>query len=409
MSYSKLSAISFGTNNWCLKLQPIYDRGLLVSLSSGDVQVIDWTKNVAAHTIHAHESPVNDMAIINSDSKSGSIVATAAEDGVKIYDLRSSALVASLKNDKSAPALSLDSRHNLLAYGTELSGVDAELHLYDIRSWSKPLRSLVDSHHDDVTSIKFHPSDPNVLLSGSTDGYANVYDLVQQEEDDALHQVINFASIHSCGWSAYNKIYTLSHMETFGIHALNDKFEELSEPKPIDFGDIRGHWKCNYVIDVYPGFVATGKSEEGDGELRIIPFQNDSVDPASAVRIPNAHGDEVIRDVLVPTVNQELLYSCAEDGNVNIWKSDNGAINVPSEFWNYSEPMDLFKDEVPLLDMSDVTAATADSTPEPAMTHSEASKNTSKKDKKKSKKSKGSKSSKSSTKPSSRDQRFHPY
>jgi len=33
--------------------------------------------------------------------------------------------------------------------------------------------AYVDSHNDDVTEVQFHPTDPNGLLSGSTDGLIN--------------------------------------------------------------------------------------------------------------------------------------------------------------------------------------------------------------------------------------------
>ncbi|SCU89776.1 LAFA_0E20802g1_1 [Lachancea sp. 'fantastica'] len=401
MSYSKLSTISFGADNWCLGLQPIYNRGLLTALSNGCIQIIDWNRNDVLEKIQAHETPINDMKLINSDTSNATLVATAAEDAVKVFDLRSRDSVATLKNEKSAPFLSLDSRHGFLACGTELSGVDAVLQLYDVRKWGSPFRSFVDSHHDDITTIKFHPSDRNVLLSGATDGYVNIYDLTQDDEEDALHQVINFASIHSSGWCSPKRIYTLSHMETFGIHELNDKQEESREPKPVEFGDVRKPWDCSYVVDVYPGFIATGKSDDGQGrgELKLIPFQNEKVQLDAAVTIPQAHGDEVVRDVLVPASNQQLLYSCGEDGHVNVWKSSFEGMSVPSEFWSYSDPIDVFQDDLPVVEMGDMESETSEKTPDPVET----------KTSRKSDEKKREKSSKRSTKSASRDHRFQPY
>ncbi|SCV05398.1 LANO_0H06612g1_1 [Lachancea nothofagi CBS 11611] len=401
MSYSKLGSVDFGADNWCLKLQPLYNCGLLVALSNGTIQTIDWTKNVSIGQVQAHETCINDLKVVNSDWDNGCLIATAAEDSVKIFDIRSNDSVATIKNQKSAPFLSLDSRHGLLACGTELSGVDAELHLYDIRSWQQPVRSLVDSHHDDITTIKLHPSDPNVLLSGSTDGYVNIYDLTQTEEEDALHQVINFASIHSSGWLSPNRIYALSHMETFGLFELNNKLEDSTEPKPMDFGDIRAPWDCNYVVDVYPGFIATGKTEEGKGELKLIPFHNEEIYLEKAVTIPHAHGDEVIRDVLASALSQEVLYSCGEDGCVNAWKSNLGSMNLPREFWQYSQTMDLFGGDAPHVEMSDVFVPPEEFT-EPSVTNSEPLKT-------RKKSSKVSKSSKGSSKSTSKDRRFQPY
>ncbi|SCW01958.1 LAFE_0E11012g1_1 [Lachancea fermentati] len=359
MSYSQLETRSFGNDDWCLGFQPILSKGILTSLSNGFVHLLDWQTAKSIMNISAHNKPIKDMKLINGDSNGGSIFATASETCVKIFDIRSNQCIASLHNDKSAPFLSLDSHHDMLACGTELSGIDAEIHIYDIKRWDTPLRSLVDSHHDDVTTIKFHPSDRNVLMSGSTDGYVNIYDLTQQEEDDALHQVINFASIHSCGWLAPNRIFTLSHMETFGVHELNDKSDEPKEPQPADFGDVRQKWGCDYVVDVYPGFIATGRTEEGKGELKLLPFSNEMVDKESLI-IPRAHGDEVVRDVFIPYQQSNLLYSCGEDGCVRIWKSNCGALKVPQELWDYSKPMNVFENSVVEVEMGDVSSHNTD-------------------------------------------------
>lgn len=343
-SYNILNTQCFGEDNWCLSFQPLYNSALLTSLSNGEVQYLDWVTGKPKQSVQAAESSINKLKVINCDYHASSAFAVATIDSVKIFDVRSNSKIAILKSDKNAPFLSLDSRHGLLACGTELSGVDAELYVYDIRRWNLPVKSFVDSHHDDITDVKFHPSDPNVLLSGSTDGYTNIYDLRQDEEEDALHQVINYASIHSCGWLSPKRIYTLSHMETFAIHELNDKTDELREPRPLDYGDVRRPWDCDYVIDVYPGFLATGNSKEGSTYLKLLPLVEESVDIESALRIPSAHGNEVIRDVLIPSQNSDLLYSCGEDGCVKIWQNRNGPLNVPSQFWDYSKTVSVLDD-----------------------------------------------------------------
>ncbi|CCD25839.2 uncharacterized protein NDAI_0G00630 [Naumovozyma dairenensis CBS 421] len=337
--YSLLNSHSFGSNNWCFKFQPLDKaNGLLLSLSNGEIHCLDFGTCQSKQSIRVSNLSINDLKILNSDFHCGSLFSTATAESVKIFDINSNnGPIATLHNDKNVPFLSLDSRHGLLAMGTELQGVDAQINIYDIRKWDTPLRSLIDSHHDDVTALKFHPSDPTVLLSGSTDGYTNVYDLTQQDEDDALHQVMNYASIHSCGWLSPNRIFTLSHMETFAIHELNDKSEELKEPQPLDFGDVREKWGCDYVIDVYPGYIAAGKSQEGNGQLKLIPTNGENISVKDSVVIPSAHGDEVIRDVFIPPSHSELVYSCGEDGFVNLWKNNNGALNVPEQFWDYSK------------------------------------------------------------------------
>ncbi len=260
MSVASLIASHNSGDNWVLDLVPLKNHGLVSSLSDGSLKLYPLNANqdrnfAPIRTIKAHQSSINSARSVDGEN----LIGTAAEDSIKIFDLRNNddKPVATFNNSRNIPFLSLDFKNNYVAGGTELKQADAELHIWDFRT-KDIVRSFIDSHHDDLTEIKFHPTDDSILLSGSTDGYVNIYDLSIPDEDDALHQVINFASIHSAGWLSPKRIYTLSHMETFAIHELNDKSDESHEPKPQEFGDVRELWDCEYVVDVYPGFIATG-------------------------------------------------------------------------------------------------------------------------------------------------------
>lgn len=407
--YSLLDSKIFGTDNWCFQLHPLYKHGLLTSLSNGEVHLIDWKSNQSIKSFKIGNTAVNGLKLINSDSHGGDLFASCAMDTVKIFDVRqaSEKVIGTIKSENESPFLSLDSRHGKLACGTELKGVDAQLHLYDIRKLDSTWKSFVDSHHDDITCIKFHPTDPTVLLSGSTDGYTNIYDLTEEEEDDSLHQVINYESIHSCGWLSPRRIFTLSHMETFAIHELNDKSEELKEPQPLDFGDIREKWGCDYVIDLYPGFVATGKShEEGDCDLKLIPFMNEIADVNNSVTIKNPHGSEVVRDVFIPSTDSSLLYSCGEDGSVKVWKNSNSYLTTPETFWDYSIKSNVLNESVEVNMVAE--NETAISMVEPVVDE-EASKEMKKSKKEKKDKEKKHKSKDKKHKKSSKGHRYKPY
>ncbi|CCH59418.1 hypothetical protein TBLA_0B05920 [Henningerozyma blattae CBS 6284] len=403
MSVIPINLTSFGSNNWCLKFKPLYNYGLLTSLSNGEISILDWKTNQIKDKIKIGETSINDFEIVNNNYNGGSLMVTATNESVKIYDLKSNDCIKTITNEKNSPFLSLDSLHNMMACGTELSGVDAELYIYDIRSWDTPIRSFVDSHHDDITDIKFHPNDSKVLMSGSTDGYTNIYDLTETEEEDSLHQVINYSSIHSCGWLSSRRIFTLSHMETFAIHQLNDKSEVLKEPKPIEFGDIRNDWGCNYVIDVYPGYIATGKTEESKGQLKISPFNNEKIDLAedNNIIIPQAHGDEVIRDVFINPNDPSNMYSCGEDGNVKLWKIDTTtkSLKIPEHFFDYSLRLNVL-DEINEND-DDIEVDMGTENTEPGVSEG--------KHKKSHKKEKKSKKSKKKSSKHSKKARFKPY
>lgn len=52
----------------------------------------------------------------------------------------------------------------------------------------------MDSHGGDIVDVKFHSSDPDLLLSGSVDGLVCLYDIKEETEDDALQATFNSES-----------------------------------------------------------------------------------------------------------------------------------------------------------------------------------------------------------------------
>ena len=71
------------------------------------------------------------------------------------------------------------------------------------------------------------------------------------EEDDALIQVMNHgSSIHHAGFLTDTDIFALSHDEVMSIYQLADPDEEVKEPLPQLFGDLRERLGCEYVVQV---------------------------------------------------------------------------------------------------------------------------------------------------------------
>lgn len=311
------------TQDWVLALRHLPEIGtgsFAASTSSGGLFVYSQKPAQAPVLANAsaHESSVNSIEVIGDN-----LLASAATDGVKVWDLRAGLSRAqfSFTNEKNSNFLSLGSAGHVLAGGTELVGQDAELHMWDLKLPGKPLRSFIDSHHDDITCIKFHPTLP-YLMSGSTDGYVNIYNLEEQDEDEALHQVINYASVHLCHFVQPHRISVLSHMETLSFWELNNtNYEADEEPRPSDLGDVRALWPdCEYVIDLSPqGYLAYGCNLKLN--MTVVPF--DAKDERflldQAILFPQAHGEEVVRDFyMVPNTNVGV--SCGEDGLIKAWQ-----------------------------------------------------------------------------------------
>jgi WD40 repeat protein len=135
----------------------------------------------------------------------------------------------------------------------------------DQRNPSAPSISYVESHTDTITSLQLHPSHPSLLLSSSTDGLVNIFDISQPDEDDALFQVINHRSAiaHAGFMFPSTDIYALGTDETMSLYALQSQKEEEEEPAPRAFGDVRESLGCEYLVDMHwvggQPFIAAGK------------------------------------------------------------------------------------------------------------------------------------------------------
>ncbi|NXR66549.1 WDR89 protein, partial [Rhadina sibilatrix] len=113
----------------------------------------------------------------------------------------------------------------IVCAGTEKAEKDAFLVFWDARGVAdcasaakEPLGVYSESHNDDITKICFHPNEPNLVVSGSTDGLVNVFDINKDNEDDALVSTCNSdSSVSSLGWSGagYKQVYCTTHDEGF--------------------------------------------------------------------------------------------------------------------------------------------------------------------------------------------------
>lgn len=121
----------------------------------------------------------------------------------------------------------------------------------DLRATQQPLLQYIESHNDDVTELSFNPSNPSILLSGSTDGLINLYDTTITDEDDALIQVFNHgSSIAHAGFLSDHEVYGLSHDEIFCIFDTNDCHQDEAHESSYAFGDLRPQLHCEYVVNI---------------------------------------------------------------------------------------------------------------------------------------------------------------
>lgn len=312
-------------------------QSIFASTANGSLHQLplDATKwnsiNSNMTNLQAHNAPIH--KILTSPSNSNMLYSCSDDSTVKLWDLRTGLndCQFTLKNSRNLPFFSMDIRHGLISAGSQLKGTDSELVLWDTRKLDETLRTFIDSHNDDITETKFHPTRKNILLSGATDGYVNIYDLNIVDEDDAQLQCINYSSVHSAGFTNNNRIYILSHMETFGLFDLSSEKDlnpeiesnvDIVKKGDIDFGDIRGKWDCEYVIDLYsPGYIGCGSNSKNVIKYFEVDLENENFDPNNkkSWTLEGGHGEEIVRDM---SVFNNIIYTAGEDNFIRVWNGD---------------------------------------------------------------------------------------
>ncbi|KAI8933050.1 hypothetical protein NX059_009697 [Plenodomus lindquistii] len=245
------------------------------------------------------------------------VVATAGRDGfIRFWDKRTKSKVHEIQSPhKLISSIVCDATNNFVAAGIENpedGPQSSPVYIWDQRNTTAPTRSYIDSHTDTVTSLQLHPAHPTLLLSSSTDGLINVFDTSIDEEDDALYQVINHRSAIAHAGFMYpsTDIYALGTDETVSFYALQSQKEEEEEPSPKVWGDVREGLGCEYLVDMHwvggRPYVAAGKHSEQNLDLIPVTKGEDgpldyNFDVQGKVQVPEAHGEEIVRDLFTDT------------------------------------------------------------------------------------------------------------
>ncbi|KAL7908871.1 WD40-repeat-containing domain protein [Trichoderma velutinum] len=259
-----------------------------------------------------------------------SVVCTAGENGsVGVWDLRQGAQVAQFTaGQASILSMACSASTQTIAVGTELENHAATIHLWDVRSNPSPKATYSEVHSDDVTSLAFHPSQPTLLVSGSTDGLVSVHDTTILDEDELTVQTLNHnASIHDAAFLNATELFALSHDEAFALYDVADERETGDAAQ--DFGDLRKVLGCQYVanvttkVDGSGAILGAGAQDKENFELIFLAKAADNswaLDLANKVVLPGAHGSEIVRSFCFFD-DEQVVFTTGEDGNVKAWRA----------------------------------------------------------------------------------------
>ncbi|KAI9144980.1 WD40-repeat-containing domain protein [Paraphysoderma sedebokerense] len=295
-----------------------------VSASNHEIKLYDYNGRFLGSMKGSHNAPITQ---IEFERANGNLLFSSSKDGtLNLWDLRDPKLPAVVyKSPKSQPitCFSINSDVSLMAGGTDLTGEDAAIVFWDPRSTSH-LHSFVESHSDDITCVHFHPSNPHLLLSGSTDGLACVLNVQGFDEDEAIVSVLNTeSSVNRVNWFGQNGeyIYTATHIEELRIW--NAEGEKL-----FNYGDVRG--LSDSYADLSLEYMVNLQYDSNSDKLYLLSGSH-----GGQISIFNINGSDFnLLSLLQPTVNthnetirtvhwdfqRELLMSGSEDSKLCIWR-----------------------------------------------------------------------------------------
>ena len=222
-----------------------------------------------------------------------------------------------------------------IATGTVLQGEDASIHFWDARRPTVPIFSHTSTHSDDITSLHFHPTISNRLLSASSDGLLTITNTAEQDEDEAIEHVVNWGcSVAQTGWY-HDGVWAASDMETFSLWT--SELDKVSEPNFKEIAPrVQYSWEPDYLIGCHRSqdrlipivgsnsYVNLTPSCGSVTESENIPsgsfsfLSPPSSQPWTVDRTYPSHHNGIVRSLLVDDV-LGCLVTGGEDGVLRLW------------------------------------------------------------------------------------------
>jgi len=218
-------------------------KTIAVGSADANISVLDSSTAKQIHSWSSSEKKKGDgLSGMRFSPNSDTLVysTTFTESGPKLWDLRTgvdkpvkvfkdtSSEKLGKNCQKSIVSFDINCDDAFLAAGTAQVVEDAFLLFWDVRSEAM-LGGYWDSFGMDVTSVKFHPTNPDRLATGGADGLINVFDVSQESEDDALLTALNpgVSSVRSLTWFQRKN-------DTEALAAISDDEELVVWPRCVE-------------------------------------------------------------------------------------------------------------------------------------------------------------------------------
>ncbi|KAJ1975227.1 hypothetical protein H4R35_003237 [Dimargaris xerosporica] len=324
---------------------------LAVSASDHQIQLFDPVSLTAVQHIGFHTDTIHHIGPVMAQPHL--FLSASADGSAAIWDLRlagfSPKSVAPVQtfcapNQSKAELYCADinSAGMVLAVGTQMVSSEACIHFWDLRqspagaadtkastvtnSASAPLTTYAESHSDDITQVRFHPTHEHTLLSGSEDGLLCLFNLTQADEEDALVAAGNTCStVNRLGWFGPQAeyVYALSPLQSFSLWSIDNdgmdtihqwaNIRDLSQPLGQTQAAVEFGINCHYNPISQRLFLATGSNS---GQLHVFHVGINSIDLCQVLQ--GGHR-ELVRSVAW-SPSQQALISGGEDARLCLWR-----------------------------------------------------------------------------------------
>ncbi|XP_060654573.1 WD repeat-containing protein 89 [Drosophila nasuta] len=323
------TCIAAGLSNTSVKIYDLNASGLLTAVHQDRVP-----------SVESLDTEVTICGVRFLDDSANTLLVGTTNGLVRLLDLRIKGIQAQFeyKSDaqeglppvpKTISCFDRNANSRIICCGTEQHMGNAYMVFFDVRE-RRQLGIYEDSHDDDVTSVLFHTSNPDLLCSGSTDGLINVFNIQESEEEEALLNTINTeSSVHRLNWHRNEKgqdlISCITHTNDYMSYECQEGDEILSfNRSKITAGILRqnaGNFNLINAHNLSDGsvFLLAGTNHNRGEVLRsvVVPARK-TLEP-----LTNFVGNkQIVRDSLYDA-NQNLLVTGGESGIITVWSSDN--------------------------------------------------------------------------------------
>ncbi|XP_043194291.1 WD repeat-containing protein 89-like isoform X2 [Amphibalanus amphitrite] len=299
--------------------------------SDFSLSLFDWGTLKKLHSMRGHTDKVTGVRYVPG---SDSVLVSSSLDGtVRQWDTRSGQMTmehsdTTLQKRKPLTCVDVNAAGRFLCAGTEVVDQDAYLVFWDVRQ-PMPLGGYWESHTDELSTVRFHPTDSGALATGSTDGYVNVFDVTQTSEDDALQATLNTeSSVSSVTWyerSDGRHLAVVLDTEELQLWDLQESErtaqfgrQEVAQAIRRTMSEVCYVESCHQTAEGDVLAVAGATTKEGHGCLRLLRIDGDRLTPHALLEDSEVTQQLVRASAFSPATGE--LVTGGEGGMLTLWR-----------------------------------------------------------------------------------------